>query len=49
MPVSLAALCNFLEERNVAPYKFPEKLLIVRSIPRDAQGRIQRDQILKQI
>jgi mycobactin salicyl-AMP ligase len=49
MPVSLAELCDFLEERSVASYKFPEKLLIVRSIPRDARGRIERDQILKQI
>ncbi len=49
MPVSLAALCDFLEERSVASYKFPEKLLIVRSMPRDARGRIERDQILKQI
>lgn len=49
MPVSLAALRDFLNERSVASYKLPDKLLIVRSIPRDMHGRILRDQILKQI
>ncbi|ODR94093.1 hypothetical protein AUC70_11025 [Methyloceanibacter stevinii] len=49
MPVSLAALRDFLNERSVASYKLPDKLLIVRTIPRDAGGRILRDQILKQI
>lgn len=49
MPVSLAALRDFLKARSVATYKFPDKLLIVRSIPRDRQGCILRDQILKHI
>lgn len=49
MPVSLAALRDFLNERSVASYKLPDKLLIVRTIPRDTHGRILRDQILKQI
>lgn len=47
--VSLDALIAFLEGRRVAPYKFPDKLLVVRQIPRDAQGRILRDEILKQV
>ncbi len=45
-PVSLEALNRFLEERRVAPYKFPDKLLIVRQIPRDDDGRVLREQIL---
>ena len=48
-PVSLEALHRFLMERGVAPYKFPDKLLVVRDIPRDADGKILRDEILKQV
>ncbi|MEZ5873632.1 MAG: hypothetical protein R3D30_01995 [Hyphomicrobiales bacterium] len=47
--MSLEALHRFLMERGVAPYKFPDKLLVVRDIPRDASGRILRDAILAQI
>jgi mycobactin salicyl-AMP ligase len=48
-PVSLEALHRFLMERGVAPYKFPDKLLVVRDIPRDRTGRILRDEILQQV
>jgi mycobactin salicyl-AMP ligase len=48
-PISLDALHKFLEEREVAPYKFPDKLLVVKQIPRDAGGRLLREQILKQV
>lgn len=48
-PVSLEALHRFLMERGVAPYKFPDKLLVVKDIPRDADGRILRDAILAQV
>jgi non-ribosomal peptide synthetase component E (peptide arylation enzyme) len=48
-PVSLEALHRFLMERGVAPYKFPDKLLVVKDIPRDAQGNILREQILRQV
>jgi mycobactin salicyl-AMP ligase len=48
-PVSLEALHRFLTERGVAPYKFPDKLLVVKDIPRDRHGRLQRDEILTQI
>jgi acyl-CoA synthetase (AMP-forming)/AMP-acid ligase II len=47
--VSLEALTQFLAERGVAPYKFPDRLLVVKQIPRDASGRVLRDQILKQV
>jgi mycobactin salicyl-AMP ligase len=48
-PVSLDEFISFLEGRRVAPYKFPGRLLMVRQIPRDAQGRILREEILKQV
>jgi acyl-CoA synthetase (AMP-forming)/AMP-acid ligase II len=48
-PVSLEALHRFLMERGVAPYKFPDKLLVVRDIPRDKAGRILREEILAQV
>jgi len=48
-PIWLDALHKFLEEREVAPYKFPDKLLVVKQIPRDAGGRLLREQILKQV
>jgi mycobactin salicyl-AMP ligase len=48
-PVSLEALHRFLMERGVSPYKFPDKLLVVRDIPRGPNGRILRDEILAQV
>ena len=48
-PISLEALNRFLEERQVAPYKFPDKLLVVKQIPRDADGFVLRDRILTQV
>ncbi len=47
-PVSLDALHSFLAERGVAPYKFPDKLLILRNIPRGVGGEIRREEILRQ-
>jgi acyl-CoA synthetase (AMP-forming)/AMP-acid ligase II len=48
-PVSLEALHRFLDERGVAPFKFPDRLLVVRQIPRDADGRVLREEILLQV
>ena len=48
-PIHLEALTRFLAERQVAPYKFPDKLVVVKQIPRDAEGRVLRDQILQQV
>ncbi|HSD91565.1 MAG TPA: hypothetical protein VLB11_00870 [Methyloceanibacter sp.] len=48
-PSSPEDLVRFLAERGVAPYKFPDKLLVVREIPRDADGRVLRDEILRQV
>jgi acyl-CoA synthetase (AMP-forming)/AMP-acid ligase II len=47
--VSLDALNSFLSERGVAPYKFPDKLLVVKQIPRDADGHVLREQLLQQV
>ena len=47
--VAIEALNRFLEEQNVARYKFPDKILVVRRIPRDNDGQVLRDQILLQV
>jgi acyl-CoA synthetase (AMP-forming)/AMP-acid ligase II len=47
--LSLETLTRFLADRQVAPYKFPDKLLVVKQIPRDAEGRVLRDQIQQQV
>jgi non-ribosomal peptide synthetase component E (peptide arylation enzyme) len=47
--ISLEALHLYLKTREVAPYKFPDKLLVVKQIPRDAEGRLLRNEILKQV
>ena len=47
--VSLQALHDFLAAREVASYKFPDRLLVVREIPRDAQGRVLRNEILRRV
>lgn len=48
-PASLEVLHSFLMERGVAPYKFPDRLLVVRDIPRNRAGRIERAAILAQV
>lgn len=47
--ISLETLNRFLAERGVAPYKFPDRLLTVKQIPRDGEGRVLREQILQQV
>ena len=48
-PASLEAFNRFLAEHGVAPYEFPDRLLVVKEIPRDTQGRVLREEILRQI
>ncbi len=48
-PVALETLHRFLIERQVAPYKFPDRLLVVKQIPRDGDGRVLREEILWQV
>ncbi len=43
--VSLEGLNEFLRLQGVAPYKFPDGLALVPAIPRDAQGRVLREQL----
>jgi acyl-CoA synthetase (AMP-forming)/AMP-acid ligase II len=47
--ISLEALHAFLAAAETAPYKFPDRLLEVREIPRDAQGRVLREEILARV
>jgi acyl-CoA synthetase (AMP-forming)/AMP-acid ligase II len=47
--ISLETLTQFLKDRGVAPYKFPDRLLVVKQIPRDAGGSVLREQILQQV
>jgi len=46
---SLSRLMQFLAEKRVAPYKTPDQLVIVKSIPRNREGAVQRDRILGHI
>lgn len=46
---SLDRLRAFLAEKQVAPYKAPDQLVIVKSIPRGGDGSVLRDQLLAQI
>jgi acyl-CoA synthetase (AMP-forming)/AMP-acid ligase II len=46
--ISRDALCTFLARQGVAPYKYPERLVVVKSIPRDAQGRVLRGDLAEQ-
>ncbi len=46
---SLLRLKQFLNEKRVAPYKSPDQLVIVKSIPRSGAGAVLRDQILSQL
>ena len=47
--MSLDALHAFLAAHETAPYKFPDRLLVVRQIPRDAQGHVLREEMLRQV
>lgn len=43
--ISLESLHRFLRHQGVAPYKYPDRLVMVNAIPRDAAGRVLRDQL----
>ena len=45
--VTLDALQAFLREQGVAPYKLPDRLVVVSTIPRDANGAVLRGVILR--
>jgi acyl-CoA synthetase (AMP-forming)/AMP-acid ligase II len=46
--ISRDALCAFLAREGVAPYKYPERLVVVKSIPRDEHGRVIREELAAQ-
>ena len=46
---SLKRLRQYLISKRVAAYKAPDQLVIVKSIPREADGTVLRDQILGQL
>jgi len=46
---SLQRLRHYLTTKRVAAYKAPDQLVIVKSIPRHADGTVLRDQILGQL
>ncbi|MDZ4790258.1 MAG: class I adenylate-forming enzyme family protein [Hyphomicrobiales bacterium] len=40
---------NYLESLDIAPFKFPEKLVVVKYVPRDSEGSVLRERILSEI
>lgn len=46
---SLNNLRMFLSGKGLANYKCPEQIVVVRSIPRDTQGKVLRSEILNQV
>ena len=49
-PVTLEALHAFLHEQGVAPYKYPDGLVVVSTIPRDGlQCAVLRDQLMREV
>jgi acyl-CoA synthetase (AMP-forming)/AMP-acid ligase II len=43
--VTLADLVQFLRERGMAAFKFPERLELLAELPRNATGKVQRNQL----
>lgn len=48
-PVTLEALHAFLHERGEEPYKYPDGLVVVSTIPRNAHGAVLRDQLMREV
>ncbi len=45
--ISIEALHRVLRHHGVAPYKFPDRIVITQTIPRDADGRVSRDALAR--
>ncbi len=43
--VTLDSLADFLRQRGMAAFKFPERLALVDELPRNATGKVQRNQL----
>ncbi len=47
--LSLDAFRGYLIDKQIAPYKLPDRLLVVSTIPRRSDGNVARDQILHHV
>ncbi|WP_461834625.1 class I adenylate-forming enzyme family protein [Desulfothermus sp.] len=47
--ITLDEICKFLEEQGLAKYKFPEKLKIIDTLPRNPVGKILKRELKKQL
>lgn len=47
--IALEEFVAYLRNRQVAPYKLPDRLVTVREIPRDGEGVVQRDKMLQHL
>jgi non-ribosomal peptide synthetase component E (peptide arylation enzyme) len=45
----LLDICSFLEELKVAKFKWPEKLLTIKALPRNAMNKVVRSELAKLI
>ncbi|MGB6347648.1 MAG: class I adenylate-forming enzyme family protein [Methyloceanibacter sp.] len=45
--ISIEALHRYLHHHGVAPYKFPDRIVTVEAIPRDADGSVRRDALAR--
>ncbi len=48
MSISFEEFKDYLIARKVAPYKIPDRLITVKSIPRGRRGEVLRDKVLDQ-
>ena len=49
MTIALEEFVEYLRNRQVAPYKLPDRLVTVREIPRDGEGVVLRDKMLQHL
>ena len=47
--LTLLDICSYLEELKVAKFKWPEKLLIIKALPRNAMNKVVRSELAKLI
>ena len=47
--ITLLDICSFLEELKVAKFKWPEKLLTIKALPRNAMNKVVRSELAKLI
>lgn len=47
--ISFSDFVDYLNDRQVAPYKVPDRLVTVKNIPRDTDGSVLRNKVMEQI